>query len=175
MAPGSLLLTKNDFGQNLIQNSWRWAFGHCWGLKNMAALSRRLQTQSSRAHQSQQPTPLHGYKKFELQACLLGPEALQESFSDWLLSRQGKWGCRCTVLFSSEKQGWRRKALDWEHSNSLLFAVLNNKCHPIRSIHFLKPITSASSPHLRNARASTVPPILEHLPIGASQRGPLLS
>ena len=43
----------------------------------MAALLRRLQVQSSCAPQSQQPTLLHGYKDFELQAGLLGPKALQ--------------------------------------------------------------------------------------------------
>ena len=48
----------------------------------MAALLRRLQARSSRAHRLQQPTPLHGYEEFELQAGSLGPGAFQVSFSD---------------------------------------------------------------------------------------------
>ena len=48
----------------------------------MAALPKMLQAQSSRAHQSQQPTPLHGYKEFELQADPLGLRALQVLFLD---------------------------------------------------------------------------------------------
>ena len=48
----------------------------------MVALPKKLQAQSSRAHQSQQATPLYGYKEFELQAGLLGPRALQVLFSD---------------------------------------------------------------------------------------------
>ena len=55
------------------------------------------------------------------------------------------------------------------------FAVFINKCHFISSIYFLEPITFISGPHLRNARASTAPSILEHLSIGTSQRGPLSS
>ena len=173
MAPNSLWLTKNNSGQNLTQNSQWWAFGHCWDLLNMAALLKKLQAQSSCAHQSQQSMPLHGYKEFKLQAGPWGSGALQVSFSDWLSLRQGEWGCKCTVLFFSEKQRWKRKALNWEHSNFLLFAVLTNKCHPIRSIHFFKPITSTSSFYLRNIHASTAPPILKYLLIGTSQREPL--
>ena len=48
----------------------------------MVALPKRLQAQSSRAHQSKQPTLLNGYEEFELQAGPLGPKALQVSFSD---------------------------------------------------------------------------------------------
>ena len=48
----------------------------------MVALPKKLQAQSSCAHQSEQPTPLHGYKEFELQAGPLGPGALQVLFSD---------------------------------------------------------------------------------------------
>ena len=48
----------------------------------MAALLKRLQAQSSRAHQLQQPTTLHEYKEFELQAGPLGPGALQVSLLD---------------------------------------------------------------------------------------------
>ena len=175
MAPNSLLLIKNDSSQNLIQNSQWWAFGYYWGLQNMAALPRKLQAWNSCAYQSQKPMPLYGYKEFELLTGPLSPGALQISFSDWLSSRQGEWGCKCTISFSLEKQGWRRKALDWEHSNSSLFAVFTNKCHPIRSIHFLKPITSASNLYLQNACISIALQILEHLPIGVSQQGPLLS
>ena len=42
----------------------------------MAGLSKRLQAKSSRTHQSEEPTQLYGYKEFELQAGLLGPEDL---------------------------------------------------------------------------------------------------
>ena len=42
----------------------------------MAALSKKLQAQSSHAHQSQQPTSLHRYKEFKPQAGPRGPEAL---------------------------------------------------------------------------------------------------
>ena len=48
----------------------------------MAALRKKLQAQSFRDHQSQQPMPLHGYEDFELKTGLLGPRALQVSFSD---------------------------------------------------------------------------------------------
>ena len=108
MALSSFLLTKNDSGQNLIENSQWWAFGHCRGFQNMATLPKRLQTQSFYAHQLQQLTPLHKYKEFELQAGLLGPEAFYVSFLDWLTPKQDEWGCKCTVLFFSEKQRWRK-------------------------------------------------------------------
>ena len=124
-------------------------------------------------HQSQQPLSLHRNKKPKFSSSLVSPKTLIRSFSNRLLPEQGKWGCRCTVSFSSKKQRWRGKALGWEHSNSLLLAVLTNKCHSIRSIRVGQPITLTSSPDLRNLRISTAPLILELAPNRANQWGTL--
>ena len=137
-------------------------------IENMSTQFKTLQAQSLYTYQLQEPLLLYEYKKLKL--LLLGSGALQVSFSDWLLSRQAGWGCRCTISFFLEKQRWKRKALNWKHLNSSLFIVPTNECHLIKSIHFLKAITFASSPYMRNARAFTALPILKHLPIGASQQ-----
>ena len=53
MASNSLLLTKNDSNQNLLQNLSQWTFGNFWSLQNMAILLKRLQAQGACAYQSQ--------------------------------------------------------------------------------------------------------------------------
>ena len=139
----------------------------------MAILSRRLQAQGACAHRSQQPLSLHRNKKPEFSSSLVGPRTLTVSFWNIFLLEQGKWGCRCTVLFSSKKQGWRRKALSWEHSNSSLLTILTNKCHSIRSICVGQLIASILDSYLRNSRSLTALPVLELVLNWANQWGTL--
>ena len=73
----------------------------------------------------------------------------------------------CLVFFRETRI--KKKSFGLRTLEFSLFAVLTNKCHLIRSIHFLQPITPISGPHLRNSRSPTAPPVLELAPNRANQ------
>ena len=77
----------------------------------MAALSKKLQAQTFYTYQSQQALSLYRYKEFELQTGPLGARALQVSFSDWLLPRQGKCGCNALFCFLWRNEDEKEKLL----------------------------------------------------------------
>ena len=171
MAPVGLLFSKNDSGFNSVQNLRWWGFSNCLSFQNVATLLRRLQAQGACAHQSQQSFSLHENNKLEFSSSLVGPRTLTVSFSNRLLPGQGKWSCKCTVSFFSEKQRWKGKVSGWKHSNSSSLAVFTNKCHFIKSIHVsqFEPIAAPSGLYLRNLRPTAATSILGHVPLRASQ------
>ena len=173
MAPSGLLFSKNDSGHNSIQNLRWWAFGNYWSLQKIATLPRRLQAQGARAYQSSLPSSLHGNIKPEFSSSLVSQKTLTVLFLNRLFPGHGKWRFRCTILFSSEKQGWRKKASGLEPSNSSLLAIFINKCHSIRSICVGQLIAPISSPHLQNLFSLTAALILELAPNRANQWGTL--
>ena len=85
------------------------------------------------------------------------------SFLNRLLSKKSKRSYRRSILVFSAR--WWRKSqyLSWEHSNSLLFAVLTNKCFNFMAPRYsFKPLASASGPNLRNLHFATAPVFLEY-------------
>ena len=70
----------------------------------MVALPKRLQAQSSCAHQSEQPMLLHGYKELKLQTGPLDPKALQVSFGLIIIKvRQMGLQMYCLVFFKETR------------------------------------------------------------------------
>ena len=86
----------------------------------MAALPRRLQTRGPRSYKPQQPPPLHGYKKPELQTSLLGPRALLLPLLHQLLTGQGQWSCKYSIAIPSAKCQRKSYLLGQKHQDPIL-------------------------------------------------------
>ena len=108
----------------------------------MAALPRKLQAQSSCAHQSEQPLPLYGYKKFELQAGPLGQELFRYHF--WIDYYQDKTNGAADALsrFSQRKEDEEEK-LRTENTRifyRLQFSLTNATLSSLSTFSSLSPL-----------------------------------
>ena len=136
----------------------------------MATLSRRLQTQGSYPHRPQQPLSLHGYKKPELQASLLGPKALALPLLHRLLTRQGQWSCKCSIAILSAKCQRKSYLSSRKHQDSAPAVVLPGQ----RFWLFLRrSFSPPPDPRLRNCCSASIAAVMGLLPRQDSQRGPL--
>ena len=136
----------------------------------MAILSRRLQTRGSCPHTLQQPPPLHGYKKSELQTSPLGSKALALPLLHWLLTRQGQWSCRCSIAIPSAKCQRKSYLSSQKHKDLAPAAVLPSQ----RFWPFIRYLFSPSpDPHLQNCYSASIAAVLEFFPRRDNQQRPL--
>lgn len=77
----------------MLWNLWQWVLNNCESVQNIEILPKKLKTQGSCFYRLQQFLSLNEYKELEFLTTLVGSEAFQVSYSNWLLSKQSKGSC----------------------------------------------------------------------------------
>ena len=136
-----------------------------WSLQNMAAVSKKLQAESSCPYSLQQSLPFHGHKKPEFSSPSVGPRTFSLLFSDILLLREIKQSSQCFISLFLARQWRKNQLLSWKHLNVLLFAGFTDKSFNFSaSRHDFKPFGLASCSTLQNLYFDISPAFLDHPP-----------
>ena len=161
LASSGLLLQKNDSCWDAIWDSRRWAPSHRWGIQDMAALLRRLQTWGPCLYRPQQPSSFYGYEKFELYTSPLGSGTFSIPLPNWVPPGQGKRNCRCLVRISSAEFWGKRHPSLREYQDSVPSAVTTSQ-----GLRAFNESNFPSSPglHMRNDCFFPVALFLGHFP-----------